>query len=77
MRRESASPTDLPLVPTPAPSRDWNALRRLLPYLWQYKWRVLAALRMRDLRLPEQQRRLDPVLELPAFRRMAAKSRPA
>src|SRR2546427_10847963 len=44
MRRESASPTDLPLVPTPAPSRDWNALRRLLPYLWQYKWRVLAAL---------------------------------
>ncbi|WP_207443976.1 ABC transporter ATP-binding protein/permease, partial [Delftia sp. SD083] len=39
-----ASPTDLPLVPTPAPSRDWNALRRLLPYLWQYKWRVLAAL---------------------------------
>lgn len=44
MRRESASPKDLPLVPTPAPSRDWNALRRLLPYLWQYKWRVLAAL---------------------------------
>lgn len=44
MRRESASPTDLPLVSTPAPSRDWNALRRLLPYLWQYKWRVLAAL---------------------------------
>lgn len=35
------------------------------------EWRVLAALRMRDLRLPEQQRRLDPVLELPAFRRMA------
>jgi len=32
------------LIPTPAPSRDWNALRRLLPYLWQYKWRVLAAL---------------------------------
>ncbi|QPS05844.1 ABC transporter ATP-binding protein/permease [Delftia acidovorans] len=44
MRRESAPHPDLPLVPTPAPSRDWNALRRLLPYLWQYKWRVLAAL---------------------------------
>ena len=27
-----------------APSRDGAALRRLLPYLWQYKWRVIAAL---------------------------------
>ena len=25
-------------------SADWNTLRRLLPYLWQYKWRVVAAL---------------------------------
>lgn len=25
-------------------SQDWNALGRLLPYLWQYKWRVVAAL---------------------------------
>lgn len=23
---------------------DWSALKRLLPYLWQYKWRVIAAL---------------------------------
>jgi len=23
---------------------DWQTLRRLFPYLWQYKWRVLAAL---------------------------------
>ena len=23
---------------------DWETLRRLVPYLWQYKWRVLAAL---------------------------------
>ena len=23
---------------------DWTTLRRLFPYLWQYKWRVLAAL---------------------------------
>lgn len=33
--------------------------------------RVLAALRMRDLRLPDQQRRLEPVLALPNFKRMA------
>ncbi|MEG0200508.1 MAG: ABC transporter ATP-binding protein/permease [Comamonas sp.] len=25
-------------------SKDWNAIGRLLPYLWQYKWRVIAAL---------------------------------
>ena len=23
---------------------DWSTLKRLFPYLWQYKWRVLAAL---------------------------------
>ncbi|WP_288254193.1 ABC transporter ATP-binding protein/permease [uncultured Hydrogenophaga sp.] len=23
---------------------DWSTLKRLLPYLWQYKWRVMAAL---------------------------------
>lgn len=30
--------------PSEAPGRDWAVLRRLLPYLWQYKWRVVAAL---------------------------------
>ncbi len=29
----------------PAPQRsDWATLRRLFPYLWEYKWRVMAAL---------------------------------
>jgi len=29
----------------PAPERsDWATLQRLFPYLWQYKWRVIAAL---------------------------------
>ena len=28
----------------PAASGDWSTLSRLLPYLWQYKWRVLIAL---------------------------------
>ncbi len=26
------------------PRSDWTTLNRLLPYLWPYKWRVLAAL---------------------------------
>ena len=25
-------------------ARDWKTLRRLFPYLWEYKWRVMAAL---------------------------------
>jgi len=43
MRRSGES---LPLPPGAAPraSSDWAALRRLVPYLWEYKWRVLAAL---------------------------------
>nr|MDP2190223.1 ABC transporter ATP-binding protein/permease [Rhodoferax sp.] len=32
-------------TPTPAvPRSDWATLKRLFPYLWQYKWRVMAAL---------------------------------
>jgi len=31
-------------APKAAPQPDWSALRRLLPYLWQYRWRVAAAL---------------------------------
>ena len=31
--------------PAPASARsDWDTLKRLFPYLWDYKWRVLAAL---------------------------------
>ena len=26
------------------PSSDWKTLQRLFPYLWTYKWRVIAAL---------------------------------
>ena len=47
--RHSSSSARLPLPQSspgqPAPPRsDWATLRRLLPYLWRYKWRVLAAL---------------------------------
>ncbi len=33
-----------PVVPAAARSGDWQTLSRLLPYLWQYKWRVVIAL---------------------------------
>ncbi|MFN7723786.1 MAG: ABCB family ABC transporter ATP-binding protein/permease [Rubrivivax sp.] len=43
MRRSvSAEPTATGSVP--APRSDWATLARLLPYLWQYRWRVGLAL---------------------------------
>ena len=48
MRRSGElSPTPQSTAASPAndPTRsDWATLRRLFPYLWQYKWRVIAAL---------------------------------
>jgi len=35
-----ALPSDRPAMPR----SDWGTLRRLFPYLWQYKWRVMIAL---------------------------------
>ncbi len=42
----SAPPSGKPSgLATPAPAGgDWQTLSRLLPYLWQYKWRVVIAL---------------------------------
>jgi len=44
MRRSAESSQDLPVSASPASSAGWSTLKRLLPYLWEYKWRVLAAL---------------------------------
>jgi ABC-type transport system involved in Fe-S cluster assembly fused permease/ATPase subunit len=42
----SSSPaTASSLAAAPRPDKsDWSTLQRLLPYLWQYKWRVVGAL---------------------------------
>ena len=34
----------LPGQPARSDRSDWATLRRLFPYLWHYKWRVIAAL---------------------------------
>ncbi|MET1117192.1 MAG: ABC transporter ATP-binding protein/permease [Comamonas sp.] len=44
MRRSAESPRDLPVPASPASGAGWATLQRLVPYLWEYKWRVLAAL---------------------------------
>lgn len=46
---ETAAPTPTPptnttALPPAARGGDWPTLARLLPYLWQYKWRVVIAL---------------------------------
>ena len=44
MRRSSASSLPPPPAAGATPRNDWATLRTLFPYLWVYKWRVLAAL---------------------------------
>jgi ATP-binding cassette subfamily B protein len=47
MAPSASAATDSPptTTDTKAPARsDWDTLKRLFPYLWDYKWRVLAAL---------------------------------
>ena len=44
MRRHSASPNPPPNDAKAATRSDWATLKTLIPYLWVYKWRVMAAL---------------------------------
>ena len=44
MRHFSSSPPALDATGKPLPRSDWNTIKNLFPYLWQYKERVLAAL---------------------------------
>ena len=43
MRRMPAGPP-APADPPGTPRSDWGTLNKLLPYLWQYRWRVTIAL---------------------------------
>ncbi len=44
MNANVAAAPQTPSKTTPAPRSDWGTLARLLPYLWQYRWRVGIAL---------------------------------
>jgi ATP-binding cassette subfamily B protein len=45
MRPSAVSSTpEIQAAAPAAPVSDWQTLKRLFPYLWEYKWRVMAAL---------------------------------
>jgi ATP-binding cassette subfamily B protein len=45
LMRSSPRAIELPSAPQiPAVRGDWGTVRRLMPYLWRYRWRVAAAL---------------------------------
>jgi ATP-binding cassette subfamily B protein len=44
MRRTPASSSLPPPTASGTPRNDWATIRTLLPYLWVYKWRVMAAM---------------------------------
>lgn len=44
MRRASIEAPPVPDAAPPAPRSDWQTLHKLLPYVWQWRWRVLLAL---------------------------------
>ena len=41
MRRAPSGP---PALPATGERHDWQTIKKLIPYLWAYKWRVLFAL---------------------------------
>jgi ATP-binding cassette, subfamily B, heavy metal transporter len=44
MRPSTLAHPPLPVSSSSAPRSDWSTLKKLLPYLWQWRWRVLVAL---------------------------------
>ncbi|MFN3374936.1 MAG: ABCB family ABC transporter ATP-binding protein/permease [Burkholderiaceae bacterium] len=71
MRRSGESSAS-PSAPGAAPARsDWATLGRLWPYLWQYKWRVLAAIvfmvgaKLANVGVPVLLKQLVDAMDLP------------
>ena len=44
MRRHSLPAAPVQAAPSAAPRSEWGALKKLAPYVWQWRWRVLLAL---------------------------------
>ena len=65
--------TTPPSAAAPAgPRSDWATLQRLFPYLWQYKWRVVAAIafmlvaKLANVGVPVLLKKLVDAMDLPA-----------
>ncbi|MBW7831959.1 MAG: ABC transporter ATP-binding protein/permease [Simplicispira suum] len=71
MRHRGDSPPPAPTDGQPRTRSDWATLGRLVPYLWRYKWRVLAALvfmlgaKLSNVGVPLVLKRLVDAMQLP------------
>jgi ATP-binding cassette, subfamily B, heavy metal transporter len=72
MRRQSLAAGGEPAAPSPRSRSDGETLKRLVPYLWRYRWRVAAALlflvaaKVANLGVPLLLKHLVDALNLPA-----------
>jgi ATP-binding cassette subfamily B protein len=72
MRRQSLAVSGEPAAPSPRIHTDTQTLKRLLPYLWAYRWRVGAALvflvaaKVANLGVPLLLKHLVDALDVPA-----------
>jgi ABC-type transport system involved in Fe-S cluster assembly fused permease/ATPase subunit len=72
MRRQSLAVSGEPAAPSPRVHTDTQTLKRLLPYLWAYRWRVGAALtflvaaKVANLGVPLLLKDLVDALDVPA-----------
>ena len=72
MRRHSLAVSGEPAAPSPRTHTDTQTLKRLLPYLWGYRWRVGAALaflvaaKVANLGVPLLLKHLVDALDVPA-----------
>jgi ATP-binding cassette, subfamily B, heavy metal transporter len=44
MSAQLSTPATAPVVRTPPPTTEWQAVRSLFPYLWEFRWRVALAI---------------------------------
>jgi ATP-binding cassette subfamily B protein len=72
MRHSTLAAPTVPGAPAPVPRSDWGTLKKLLPYVWQWRWRVgvalsfLVAAKLANVGVPLVLKKLVDALDLRA-----------